>query len=464
MTTLEQTLSRSDRGTRLDEIRSRIAEHGIRHVYLQYTSVPGRVMGKVIPAKHFDRIAESGLAWTYLSAGGFAGSLDGEAIGPSGAAATEGLLIPDLDTFQVQPWDDDVGRIYCDHYHRPDDPGRPGELALSDSRGNLKRVLAEFRESHGYEVRSGCEPEMSWFPSEDQVSAEVSHLPDHVSTAYHIGHIERIRPILKRVTEYGQAMGLDMIQADYEDPGQVEMNFMFGSALETADNLTTFRQICVQVAKELGVFATFMPKPLPGVMANGCHHHLSLWSDGDNAFAEPEGPELSEVGRRAVGGALAHSRGMSAISASTANSYARYSDVGLFAPTIPVWGYDNRLCTVRVLSGPRFEYRTPDACCNPYLTHAALIAAMRDGIDSEIDPGPPADPEEDVPAEEDSRFPLLPRTLGEALEALEADEVVRSVLPSDLFDTFMHVKRDEWRRACGAVTDWDRATYLRYLP
>ena len=91
---------------------------------------------------------------------------------------------------------------------------------------------------------------MSWFPDADSITASVSKLPAHVGTPYHIGHIEEIRPILKQVTRYGQEMGLDMIQADYEDPGQVEMNFLFGPCVATADRLTTFRQICIQVAKD----------------------------------------------------------------------------------------------------------------------------------------------------------------------------------------------------------------------
>lgn len=463
LSTLEQTLNDRDRETQLQEIRGRIRDHDVKHVYLQYTSVPGRVMGKVVPSSHFERFAENGLAWTYLSAGGFAGNLHGDVIGPSGAAATEGLLIADLSTFQVLPWDTDVARVFCDHYHRPDDEHRPGALALSDCRGNLKRVHAEFRQALGFEVKSGCEPEMSWFPSKDAVTASISQLPGHISTAYHIGHIEEIRPILKQVTKYGRAMGLDMIQADYEDPGQIEMNFMFRSALETADNLQTYRQICMQVAKEFGVLATFMPKPVPSIMANGCHHHLSLWSGDDAAFGDPDGPGINELGRWATGGVLAHARGMSAVCASTVNSYARFWDVGLFAPTIPIWGYDNRLCIVRVL-GTRLEYRAPDACCNPYLTHAILIAAMRDGIENRIDPGPPHAPDEGAPTEEEARFPLLPKTLGEALEALASDDVVRAAMPAELYDTFVEIKRDEWQRACGAVTDWDRDMYLSYLP
>jgi glutamine synthetase len=462
VTTLDETLGESARSTALQELAARIQEQGVRHVYLQYTSVPGRVMGKVVPAAHFERIAENGLAWTYLSAGGFTVDQGGNVLGPSSAACAEGLLVPDLDTFRVLPWDTEMGRVFCDHFHGPDDPERPGAVAQGDSRSNLKRVHAEFEAEFGFELRSGCEPEMSWFPDPESMTASISKLPAHVGTPYHIGHIEEMRPILKQVTRYGLEMGLDMIQADYEDPGQVEMNFLFGPCVETADRLTTFRQICMQVAKEFGVLATFMPKPVPGIMANGCHHHLSLWRGDEPVFANPDGRNLNDIGRWAIGGVLKHSRGMSAIVAPTVNSYARYWDVGQFAPSVPVWGYDHRQCIVRVL-GPRMELRAPDACCNPYLTHAVMLAAMRDGIANQIEPGDPHD-EDDFPAADQARFPLLPTTLGEALDALAEDEVVRSALPGELYDTFVAIKRDEWARACGAVTEWDRETYLTYLP
>jgi glutamine synthetase len=463
VTPLEDTLSANGREAMLSEIDARIREHDVKHVYLQYVSVPGRVMGKVVPARHFERIAACGLAWTYLSAGGFHSTLTGKLIGPSGPAATEGLMIPDLATFQVLPWDTDMARVFCDHFHRIEDERRPGEIALSDCRTNLKTVDRAFRDDHRLTLKTGCEPEMSWFQSKDEITASVSELQPHLSTAYHVGHLEKMRPILKQVTKYGQAMGLDMIQADYEDPAQTEMNFMFGSALETADRLITFRQICMQVAREFGVFATFMPKPLAGVMGNGCHHHLSLWSGDECAFVQAGKPDLTELGRHAAGGILVHARGLSALAASTVNSYTRYWDVGLFAPTIPIWGYDNRVCILRVLPS-RVEYRAPDAACNPYMTQAALLAAMRDGIENTIDPGPPQQPEDEPPSEDNAPFPLLPKTLGEALVALEEDRVVCDVFFDEVLNTFLEIKRDEWARSCAAVTDWARDMYLNYQP
>jgi glutamine synthetase len=459
-TALEETLSQPSRESLLEEIGARIREHAVKHVYLQYASVQGRVLGKVIPVRHFERVSEAGLPWTYLSAGGFAESRHGGPIGPSAREVAEGVMVPDLSTFQVLPWDTDMARVICDHFCRPDDEERPGAPALSDSRMNLKRVLMEFEHDLGLELRTGCEPEMSWFP-DGKVESPPLALPPNVGPSYNVAAFEEMRGVLKQVTKYGQALGLDMIQADYEDPGQMEMNFGFGPALATADRLVTYRQICIQVAHEFGMLATFMPKPVPGIMANGCHHHVSLWDRDEPAFAGPAGG-LRDIGYHAIGGLLAHSRGMTAVVAPTVNSYARFWDVGQFAPTAPTWGHENRQCLVRVLRG-RIEYRAPDASCNPYLSHAVLAATLRDGIEKRIAPGPELGSEEAADAAAPS-FGELPTTLGEALEALHDDPVVCSAMTDELLRTFTELKTDEWHRACGAVTDWHREMYLHYVP
>jgi glutamine synthetase len=115
---------------------------------------------------------------------------------------------------------------------------------------------------------------------------------------------------------------------------------------------------------------------------------------------------------------------------------------------------------VRVVGG-RIEYRAPDASCNPYLTHAVIAAAVRDGIENHLLPGPPLAAEDKPPA---PSFAELPTTLGEALQALREDRVVCSAMTEELLDTFVQLKRDEWERACGAVTDWHREMYLHYVP
>ena len=209
---------------------------------------------------------------------------------------------------------------------------------------------------------------------------------------YHIDQFAELQPIIHKVIEYGQAMGLDMIQGDHEDaPGQIELNFGFDRAERTADNLSTFRQVCKAVGREMGAFPCFMPKPFMGVSANGCHHNISLWRGDENAFVpdtdDPQRP--SQIGLLAIGGIMEHLCALTAVTASTVNSYRRLWDTGFWAPVFADWGYQNRTTALRVSAPGRFEYRSVDSAVNPYLSMAALICAMQDGIERQLDPGEP---------------------------------------------------------------------------
>jgi glutamine synthetase len=284
---------------------------------------------------------------------------------------------------------------------------------------------------------------------------------------YHIDQFSELQPVIHKVIEYGQALGLDMIQGDHEDaPGQIELNFGFDRAEKTADNLSTFRQVCKQVGRELGVFPCFMPKPFMGVSANGCHHNISLWREEENTFL-PDGDDAqkpSQLGLWAIGGIIEHLGALTAITASTVNSYRRLWDTGFWAPVFADWGYQNRTTALRVSAPGRFEYRSVDSAVNPYLSLAALIVAMKDGIDRKLDPGEPEERNIYEAMEAGKQVNRIPMTFGDALDALEADEVVQKALPGDMYRVFMHYKRDEWERYCATVSDWDVEEYLDVLP
>ncbi len=290
------------------------------------------------------------------------------------------------------------------------------------------------------------------------------------SPAYHVDHLERYRPVYQKVISYAQALGLDMIEGDYEDPGQLELNWLFDRANLTADRLVTYRQVCRQVGRELGVTPSFMPKPAAGMMGNGCHHNVSLWTvpaedgaRGVNILEEPGRTELhlSEAGRHALGGILSHAAGGMLVFGSTVNSYKRYWDAGQFAPSQINWGMDNKTCTVRLSAVGRLEFKLPDAMVNPYLSHAVLLRSIEDGLAARTDPGEPQAGSSYGGA---SKFPPLPLTLGEALSAFDGDPVVRSALGDELADLLVAYKADEWARFCGTVTDWEHQMYAEALP
>lgn len=458
-TPLEEHRARNLDSAEVARLEDIIARSGVKYIYYQFISINGRVLAKVVPAVHLRRNLEKGVQFHGTAIADLTTDRNGVLMG-GGAQAEEFTILPDTDTFAVLPWDNEIGRFFCRVYRRADrviDPGTPHPL---DSRGLLLRTHEAFTARTGLELRSGTEPEMSWIGE----GVDVISRPG-VSPAYHGLTLDQMRPVFKRVISYAQALGLDMVEGDYEDNSQLELNWNFDKAELTADRLTTYRQICRQVARELGVIASFMPKPFTGVMGNGCHHNVSLWRGGENTFCDPGTRELhvSETAKYALGGILQHAAGSMMIMAPTVNSYKRYSDVGLFAPTGVDWGLDNKSCSVRVSAIGRLEYKIPDASVNPYLSHTLIIAAMEHGLNDRIDPGAPQQLSsyESAPS---SRFDPLPTTLGDAIRVFSADSLITSTLGQELSDLLAEYKTDEWLRYCGVVSDWEREMYLEFMP
>lgn len=439
-----------------DTLAARVTEAGVEFIYYQFISINGRVLAKVVPAAHLRRSLDRGVQFHGSAIADVAVDRDGELFG-GGIAAEEFAVMPDADSFQVLPWAPHVGRFLCSLYRRDDSHRDPGAPLATDVRGVMRRAIDGLELRTGYELRSGTEPEITWRGEGYDPVARPG-----VSTAYHAGTLELTREIYQRVIRYAQALGLDMIEGDYEDAGQLELNFMFDRADRTADHLITYRQICVQVARELGIEVTFMPKPEVGIMGNGCHHNLSLWKDGQNVFAEPGRRELhiTDTARHALGGLLAHAAESMAVYGSTVNSYKRYWDAGQFAPSRVDWGLDDRSRSVRVSASGRLELKLPDSIVNPYLSHALIAAAMEDGLANAIDPGPAPEPGVIGP----ETFVPLPLTLGDAVERFAASPWVRATLGDDLTDLYTAFKRDEWARFCGAVTDWEETMYRQWIP
>jgi glutamine synthetase len=155
---------------------------------------------------------------------------------------------------------------------------------------------------------------------------------------------------------------------------------------------------------------------------------------------------------------------MTAITAPTVNSYRRFADAGFWAPIFADWGFQNRTTALRVSAPGRFEYRSVDSAVNPYLSLAALIVAMRDGLEQSLDPGPPEEGNIYEAIEAGKEVERIPATLGEALDALEVDPVMQQALPGEMLGLFVSYKRDEWERFIGTVTEWDVKEYLDILP
>ena len=463
-TDLERFLEADGRERQVQEVEAKIEKDGIQYLYCQFVSVTGRIMGKGIPAKHFGLIARKGFQLVYGSTANLFIDRLGNYIG-YGPEARELVGIAEPETFMPLPWDPKTARVFCTLFRGREEEVDGGAFLTADCRGNLKRIHAEFEAKHGLHLRAGTEPEMMWLKTGPDGKPTVEGMTK--PNCYHIDQFAELQTLIHKVVEYSEAMGLDMVQGDHEDaPGQLELNFYFDRAEHTADRLTTYRQVCKQVGRELGAFPCFMPKPFMGVSANGCHHNISLWDGDDNKFM-PEGdnPQLpGPVGMKAIGGILEHVRALTCITSPTVNSYRRLWDTGFWAPVYADWGFQNRTTALRVSAPGRFEYRSVDSAVNPYLSFAGLLKAMDDGLDRNLDPGQPEERNIYEAIAADKKVEKVPLSLGEALEALRNDDVVRSAMPGEMWTVFEHYKRDEWERFLATVSDWDVEEYLDVLP
>jgi len=278
MTDLEKHVSQPGRAKLVKQVRAKINELKIDYIYFQFISVTGRVVGKGIPADHWERTCEKGFQLVYGATANLFTDRHGNYIG-YGPEAKELVGVPDPETFCQLPWDKKVARVFVTCFRNREERENPGAHLTSDCRGNLRIHAQEFKKKHGYQLRVGTEPEMMWLTKNEDGSATGKGFSKPY--CYHIDQFESLRPVFMQVMKYARAMGLDMIQGDHEDaPGQLELNWMYDDVLRNADRLSTYRQICAQVAREFNLIACFMTKPFMGVSASGCHTNMSLWTGG----------------------------------------------------------------------------------------------------------------------------------------------------------------------------------------
>lgn len=488
MTDLEKYVGAKGRDKQVKDVRKKINDLGIEYIYYQFISVTGRVVGKGVPADHWESIADKGFQLVYGATANLFVDRRGEYIG-YGPESAELVGIPDPETFVQLPWEPKIARVFCTCFRNREEPENPGGYLTSDCRGNLRRIHDEFSAKHGMELRMGTEPEMMWLKKDENGRPNGGFSEPY---CYHIDQFESLRPVTLKVLEYARKMGLDMIQGDHEDaPGQLELNFMYDGTLKTCDRLTTYRQICAQVAREFNLIACFMSKPFMGVSASGCHFNLSLWKGGktqtnklgndvlpgmehnfgydkggENLFMPLKGEaKPGPVGLNCIGGVLEHLPALTTLGCATVNSYRRFWDTGFWAPVFADWGYQNRTCSMRVSAPGRFEFRSVDSTVNPYLMSAGLLKAFDHGLNDNLDPGEPeADNVYDLVESGKKEVKKVPLSLGEAVDMLDEDEIIKSALPGDMIRVFMHYKRDEWENYLATVTQWDLDTYLDCLP
>ncbi|KQT12731.1 MULTISPECIES: glutamine synthetase family protein [unclassified Bradyrhizobium] len=380
--------------------------------------------------------------------------------------AADVLMVADPTTFRVLPWAPTTGWVLCDLYFND---GRPVPFA---TRGLYRRVLDELG-TRGYDFVAGLEVEFHIFRLEDaHMRAEDAGQPGTPPSVSLLSHgyqylteqrFDQMEPVLEILRRDIVALGLPLRSVEVEfGPSQCEFTFAPKKGLAPADNMVLFRSAVKQIARRHGYHATFMCRPkLPNVFASGWHLHQSVVSraSGDNLFMAKDGAEpLSAFGQAYLAGLLDHARASTVFTTPTLNGYKRYRSYSL-APDRAIWGRDNRGVMIRVLGGAgdaatRLENRIGEPAANPYLYMASQILSGLDGVERKLDPGPSAD----TPYE--TKAPLLPKSLRDAVAALKDDPFFREKLGAEFVDYYTHIKDAEIDRFLSEVTDWEHREYF----
>jgi glutamine synthetase len=437
-----------------DSVLAAVDERGVDFIHLQFTDVVGIVKGITIPVEQLPRALDSGVWFDGSSIQGFAR-----------IAESDMYLKPDPTTFAIIPWEKRPGRVaarlICDVYTPTFEP------FVGDPRGVLKRVLAEAREM-GYVCQMG--PELEFFLFRTTENGDAIPGP-HDQGGYFDLSTDLAVEVRKDMVNSLSAFGIQVEASHHEvATGQHEIDFQYAGALRAADNAVTFKYALKAVAKNHGLYATFMPKPLFGINGSGMHTHQSLIDaqTGENAFADAKDEYgLTEAAKQFIAGQLAHARGMCAVLAPLVNSYKRLVP-GYEAPVYVSWARINRSALIRVprISSPtatRLELRCPDPSCNPYLAFAVMLKTGLEGIKLGMEP-PKAAEENlyhlDMARVRARHMDVLPGSLSEALDELAKDTLVQDALGQHVYERFMEAKTQEWDDYRLQVTPWEVKRYL----
>jgi glutamine synthetase len=430
---MHSTTNGSKRASVKRDVLRSAKEHDVRFVRLVFTDILGASKNVSIPVGELERALAGEVTFD-------GGSIDGFVRGEE----LDMALIPDPATFAVYPWSASDGaeaRLICDV------AGTDGTPFEGCPRTTLRRV-AETMQSHYPGLAVGLEVEFYLFESASTRSPDVGSYFDFSPN-------DRGEEARSAIVASLQAMGVPVAASHHEHGnGQHEVDLPHGDLLRAADHLLTIRSVTKQVATRYGLDATFMPKPIEDQAGSGLHVDFRL-------ATSDEAPKLYFVG-----GLLAHAPALTAVCNSTVNSYKRLV-AAWDAPVYTTWSHRSADALVRVppsQSQARIEMRSPDAAGNPYLSLAVLLGAASDGAAHGILPGDPlVGPSYDLTDRERRERGIrpLPGSLRQAIEALDADEVIHNALGDHIYHAFRDAKLAEYERYRRAVHPWEHRAYLR---
>lgn len=430
-----------------------VEDSNVRFMRMQFTDLHGILKNVEVPRSQFKKALAGEIMFDGSSIQGF-----------TRIEESDMLLIPDLSTFQVNPWSNPdgskVGRIFCDVY-LPD-----GTPFAGCPRMTLKRQV-ERAKKMGYTMVAGPEAEFFLFNMNDKGEAILD--THDVGGYFDLGPADMGEQCRRDIVMVLEEIGFEVEAAHHEvAPGQHEIDFKYGEAVSTADKVVTFRFVVKKVARDHGLHASFMPKPIFGENGSGMHVHMSLFNQkGKNVFFDPKGEhQMSKLALNYIGGLLRHSEALVAVTNPLVNSYKRLVP-GYEAPINVAWSEKNRSPLIRVPAkrgaSTRCEMRVPDPAANPYLALAVMLAAGLDGIEKKVEAGEPVNKNIfTMSKREKKRLKIrqLPGDLSQAMDALEKNSVIMEALGPHIAESYLAAKRQEWFEYISHVHTWEQDRYL----
>lgn len=438
-----------------EKIVKEVKEKGVEFLTFEFVDILGTAKNCEYPIYRLEEVMNEGVWFDGSSIEGFTRIYESDM-----------FLKPDLSTFGVIPWTGNkVARMICDVYTDEKTP------FAGDPRNVLKKQLEKASEMN-FEFKVGPELEFFLFKDSEQ-NGNTPKMEAHDQAGYFdLAFSDKATELRREMVPALQSMGLTVEMAHHEcAPGQHEIDFKYGTALNIADQVMTYKTAVKTVSQKYGLYASFMPKPLFGVNGSGMHVHQSLWKNGKNAFYEEGGEfHLSKLARQFIAGQLHHARAMSAVLAPCVNSYKRLVP-GYEAPVYVCWGQTNRSALIRIpryqegkTAATRIELRCPDPSSNPYLVFSVMLAAGLDGIKKGMEPPKPVDESVyhfDEQKLRDKYIGTLPGSLGDAVSELEKDSVIREALGKHADEKLREAQKDQWDRYRIQVTPWELEEYYR---
>ena len=393
-----------------EDIMRIVQEQDVKFIRLQFTDILGTLKNVAITADQLEKALNNQHMFDGSSIEGFVRIEESDM-----------YLRPDLSTFVIFPWrphSGKVARLICDVYN-PD--GTPFE---GDPRYALRKAIKKAQDM-GYE-KFNVGPECEFFLFLTDEEGNPTTVTQDNGGYFDLGPVDHGEDARREMVLVLEEMGFEIEASHHEvAPGQHEIDFKYGDALATADNIMTFKLVVKTIAQKNGLHATFMPKPIFGINGSGMHTNVSLFKDGKNAFyEESDSIQLSQDAYWFIGGIAKNMKSITAVTNPIVNSYKRLVP-GYEAPVYIAGSTRNRSPLIRIPAArgeaTRIELRCPDPSCNPYLALAAILNAGLDGIANQIQP-PPATNRNIFAMTEEQRSEAgigsLPGSLKEAVEEL----------------------------------------------